>query len=275
VGGRPAGLGGAYAALADGSYGTVWNPAGLAAQGPIELSAMHLVYLQSIAYEYAGLAVPTSFGGGFGAAVQYLRPGSISATDASGNPIGTFGGHYAAYSLGYGQALGPMLAVGAAAKLIDAAIDNVGAQAFAADAGALLKPVDGLRLAAVLSNMSGGMRFLGASDPLPAALRVAAAWTPARGWLLALQGTFYKESSNALEAGVEWKPYPLIALRAGYRTDDSDAPGGTAGLSAGFGLALWGQSFDYAWVPFGVLGDTHYLSLVLRFGEKTDRLENL
>jgi hypothetical protein len=39
-----------------------------------------------------------------------------------------------------------------------------------------------------------------------------------------------------------------------------------AGVAAGVGLRLWGQDFDYAWVPFGDLGTTQYFSLVLRFG---------
>src|SRR4051812_32695971 len=51
VGGRPAALGGAYAAQAFDAYAPVYNPAGLGFLQRNELAGMHLSYLDTINYE--------------------------------------------------------------------------------------------------------------------------------------------------------------------------------------------------------------------------------
>src|SRR5262249_37282550 len=48
-----------------------------------------------------------------------------------------------------------------------------------------------------------------------------------------------------------------------------------AGLTTGLGLNLWGQELAYAWVPYGDLGSTHYISLVIRLGETERSKHNL
>src|SRR5581483_11580014 len=67
--------------------------------------------------------------------------------------------------------------------------------------------------------------------------------------------------------GLEWQPLPMIALRTGYKTDTTKQLSAVAGVSAGLALTLWGQELAYAWVPYGDLGDTQYISIILRFGE--------
>jgi hypothetical protein len=266
IGGRAAALGGAYTALAEDSYGIVWNPAGLGQLRQSELSTMHLSYLQSVSYEYAGLALKPAGNGGVGVAVQYLRPGEIDSTDALGNPAGTFGGHFAAYTLAGGLPVGQYLSVGVAGKLVEAGIGDASASALAVDLGALVKPNATWSFAAVASNLGGGLRFLSSSDSLPAAFRLGAAFNPDPAWTVAAQGTFYKQPTNSIQAGVEWRPNPALALRGGYHSDPADSLGFSAGWTAGLGLSLWGQQFDYAWAPFGDLGNSHYFSLVLHWG---------
>ena len=60
-------------------------------------------------------------------------------------------------------------------------------------------------------------------------------------------------------------PLEMISLRTGYRTDTVEELSALAGLTMGVGLHLWDQEFDYAWLPVGDLGTTHYFSLVMRF----------
>jgi hypothetical protein len=55
----------------------------------------------------------------------------------------------------------------------------------------------------------------------------------------------------------------LFQLRGGYTTRRNDA-NGLSGASVGFGVALRTLSFDYAWVPFGDLGDSHAITLIWR-----------
>jgi hypothetical protein len=57
-----------------------------------------------------------------------------------------------------------------------------------------------------------------------------------------------------------------MTLRAGYRFGyDTASLGGTVGLSAGFGFKIWDVDMDYAFVPFGELGDTHRVSFIGKF----------
>src|ERR1035438_10106054 len=106
VGARPAGLGGAYSALATDAYAPTWNPAGLGFLATPELAAMHLSYIEDTAFEYLCYVHPLGEGRGVGASIQYFRPGTITGLDNNANPIGDVNGYYGAYSLAFGQRLG-------------------------------------------------------------------------------------------------------------------------------------------------------------------------
>ena len=139
-------------ALATNAYAPIWNPAGLGRIDGTEVAAQHLSYLESMNYESLSVAHSLTREGsdsrrgiGFLHAV-FRNPGDIQRTDIdtsgnpvnNGNPIGTFSSHYAAYNLSYGQTLNEKLAVGVTGKLINAQIDDVSANAYAADVGCAL-----------------------------------------------------------------------------------------------------------------------------------------
>src|SRR5258708_33648700 len=94
VGATPAALGSAYSALATDVYSPVWNPAGLGFLVSPELAGQHLAYLESMRYEFAGLAVPirkkSASASALGFTVQYLGSGDIAGTDTTGASIGTY-----------------------------------------------------------------------------------------------------------------------------------------------------------------------------------------
>src|SRR5947199_4268077 len=48
-----------------------------------------------------------------------------------------------------------------------------------------------------------------------------------------------------------------------------------AGYSAGVGVNVWGQELAYAWLPYGDLGNTHYISFLMKFGEAERAKRNL
>lgn len=53
--------------------------------------------------------------------------------------------------------------------------------------------------------------------------------------------------------------------RVGYKSEDSELDG-TNGVTAGFGFGYNNAMLDYAWTPYGELGDTHKISLLVKFG---------
>src|ERR1700719_1867500 len=100
IGAGPAALGSAYTALATDAYAPVWNPGGLGFLPGSEFAAQHVSYLDSIHYEYFGIAHPfpspflPSKRGGLGFSVQYLGSGDIPQTDDHANPLGNFTSHW-------------------------------------------------------------------------------------------------------------------------------------------------------------------------------------
>ena len=110
VGAGPAAMGGAYTSLATDAYAPVWNPAGLANIPRTEIAGQHLSYLNSMNYEFAGLAIPLkTMHHGLGFTAQYLTSGDITQTDNNGSTIGNYNAHFAAYSVAYGYRFGTNL----------------------------------------------------------------------------------------------------------------------------------------------------------------------
>jgi hypothetical protein len=289
VGADPAALGSAYTALATNAYAPVWNPAGLGMLSGNEVAAQHLSYLQSMDYEFLSFVHPfdkdrdSDTHRGIGFSVQYLGSGDINRTDIdasgapinNGNPIGTFSSYYAAYNLSYGQTLTDKLSLGLTGKMIQAKIDDVSANAYAADVGGLYKMNDKVQLGASLDNMGNQLKFLSEGDDLPMALKISGAYRPSSHYLLTAEGDYSKNGLASFHTGGEWRPMEAISLRVGYKTDTLNGLSPIAGLTAGLGLHVWGQEFAYAWAPYGDLGDAQYFSLLVRFGAEEEQKRNL
>ncbi len=268
LGGRPAALGGAYSSLASDAYATVYNPGGLGFLTNPQLAAMHVETIDSVAYEFASVAFPLSKRGSLGASAQYLRPGDIPSTDLAGNSIGSFSGSDLAASLAYGHRLTNMVSLGVAGRFIQSKIADESATAFAGDAGTMIRPNENLRLAATVSNIGSKLKFIQEGDALPLAFRLGGAYQFIDAWTVALQGTYLKDGSLSGQSGLEWKIGEVLSMRVGYRTDNTKELSGVAGLTAGIGIMLAGQMFDYAWVPMGDLGDAHYFSFLFQWGRE-------
>jgi len=275
VGAGPAAMGSAYSALATDAYASVWNPGGLAFVPSLQVAAQQLSYLQSINYEYLGGAIPIKEGRVLGFSAQYLGSGNIPGADLNGNSLPGYSVDYGAYSLAYGQSIGERLGLGVTAKWLKANISDVDSNSFAADFGMLYKMTETLNVSATLANIGTKLTFLNDDNSLPLTGRIGMAWSLSRHWLAAAEGDIPKAGSASGHAGLQWKPIDLIAIRAGYRSDTTQNLGGLTGLTTGIGLALWGQEFSYAWLPYGDLGNTQYFSLLVRFGGKDENEKNL
>jgi len=288
VGAGPAALGSAYTALATDAYAPTWNPAGLARLSGNEVAAQHLSYLESMNYEFLSFVhplKPADSGNqrGIGFSIQYLGSGDIDRTDIDssgqavngGNPIGTFSSHFASYNLSYGQTFNEKLAIGVTGKLINANIDDVGANAYAADLGTLYRANEQVQLGASLVNMGSRLKFIDEGDNLPTALKVGGAYRPNSRYMASAEVVYERNGLASFHTGAEWRPMEMVSLRAGYRTDTLKGLSPLAGVSTGLGLYVWGQEFAYAWTPYGDLGDTQYLSLLIHFGAQDQARRNL
>jgi hypothetical protein len=279
-------MGAAYTALANDAYAATWNPSGLGFLYSTQFSGQHLSYLDSLHYEYLSFAVPLPRpsscssvvdcpGSALGGSVQYLGTGDIEGRDASGNLTGDFSSYYVSYNLAYGRTVNDKLSLGLTGKMIRAKLDDVTASAYAADLGGMYRLRNNLTLAATLTNVGSQLKFLNEGDSLPLAFHIGAAYRPTSHWLITSEGVYRKTGLASFHLGGEWRPLAMLGIRAGYRTDTLKELSALAGFSAGIGVLVWGQELSYAWLPYGDLGNTHYISLLMKFGEVDRAKRNL
>ncbi|MEW6606473.1 MAG: hypothetical protein AB1414_03330 [bacterium] len=84
-------------------------------------------------------------------------------------------------------------------------------------------------------------------------------WLQITGYQLPI--TSYQSPVTSI--GAEYVVKKAIALRAGYKSGPQDKG---SGLTAGFGISWCAPfSLDYAYQPYDELGNSHYVSLQIRF----------
>jgi hypothetical protein len=272
VGAGPAALGSAYSALANNAYAPVWNPAGLGFLPSTQVSGMHQLYVEKTRFEFLSAVHPFSPGHAFGVSAQYFTPGDLLATDLSGNELGTFSGHYGAYSVSYGQKVTDRLALGLTGKLIEGKIDDVSASTFGGDVGLFYRPIPRLTFAGVVANIGPELKFLDQGDPLPLNVRTGAAYKVTEDLKITGEGVYRKEGTPSFHFGVEWPSEDKrgFCLRTGYSTDRIKELSAAAGVAVGVGIPIMKHEVSYAFMPLGDVGSSHYFSLILRFGEPDD-----
>ena len=161
-GSRPAGLGGAFAGLANDINTIFWNPAGLTAVHDRELTAMqHFSFAeinnQTIGYaqRLERLVWGASFLGSFTEIER--RQGPTENPDSTV----TVGGFATGLSLAY--PLSTVLSIGATAKIISEQLDIQNAYGVAADVGVILQLLDNhLGIGVAVQNagiLGGGRKF--------------------------------------------------------------------------------------------------------------------
>ncbi|MBI3551366.1 MAG: PorV/PorQ family protein [Elusimicrobia bacterium] len=265
-----------------------WNPAGLAGLEYRHATITHGAYYQSVFYDYVAYAQPvpsvlggssrerelrTSQLGAFGAALIYMNAGPISEVDNAGNPTGqNFTPQDAAFIAGWGLPLTKNLDVGISGKYITSRVEE-SAETGAFDLGARLHFLlftMPYTISAGISNLGGRLRFIKEQELLPTTLTVGNTLRPTKNSVLSFDMVAPRDGDPYPALGAEYRvpvdPGMAFALRVGYqhRTNTNDISGATS-LSAGAGATFSRFSVDYAWLPYGALGDTHRFSLSYRF----------
>jgi hypothetical protein len=167
------------------------------------------------------------------------------------------------------------IAVGVSLKVINENLGTQQATTVAVDGGATFRPVDwhNLILAAAFRNVGGNLHFISDSEPLPWVvagslayeLRLQDVWRllPALEVDAPYAGQFYgavgMEAERRISSGV------AATLRLGYSSRQVPALGAVSGLAAGVGLRVQRFTFDAAFQPMGLLGDTFRLGVGWRF----------
>ena len=301
VGPRAIGMGGAFIATANDVTSLYWNPAGASRMETSGAMFTHVSWFADIKYNWAGAMLNTGGMGTIGLNIGYLDYGALEVTTLR-EPEGTgekFTPHDLFLALTYAYNLTDRFSIGANVKYVSQKIWNSTANGLAFDLGVLfLSDIYGLRMAATITNLGSDMKLdgkdlfvqhdinqqiYGNNDqilaklntdlyPLPLTFKIGLAIDaldiPDHKFTVGVDAWHPSDNAELLNAGIEYKLYNTIALRAGYKSlflDNTEE-----GLTLGFGLMYdftptLGVTVDYAYQDFGILKDTQQFAFGIRF----------
>ena len=294
VGARAVAMAGAFTAVADDPYAVYWNPAGLAYLKDKSLAFTHNDYFEGlkqefIVYTLEGSRLPSFVKpaalreGVWGLGLNYFyTPKDMERRSGlyENDPLipisvseGTFRAYDLAFSLGYGFAYDPDTNIGAAVKFINQSIDDESGSSAALDLGVTRSFNWRGRLftaGAVAQNIGPGIKFISRRYNLPFTLRAGLSRRlPETGALVSLDISKSVDNYPFFALGLEQLLTNKLVLRSGYRYRlHGNELGAWSGFSAGLGLAFDRFSLDYAFSPFGDIGNSHRFSILFRFGKK-------
>jgi hypothetical protein len=269
VGARAIGMGEAYTAIADDANAIYYNVAGLSRMEKKGAEYMFSKYVEETSYHWIAFAMPISETiGSAGIGIQYFTAGDIDKTNISAAKTGTFNPTDLAINLAYSRRLMD-LPVGLNLKIVNSKIED-SATTFAVDLGAQHdKLMDGkLMLGFAVQNLGGSLKFENESDKLPLLIRLGSGYKVMDNWTAALDVVFPEDNSPTLSLGTDYK-YMIqedmsLAGRVGYNSRGRKVDGFN-GVTVGFGFGFQMVSLDYAWMPLGDLGQTHRISVGVKF----------
>lgn len=268
IGARPLAMGSAFSALADDANAINWNPGALGTIKEKNVTASYSSLFKDQSQGFLAYVNPLKEDmGSVGVGLNYLTVSKIEkrAGDTE-DPDSTFSNQNFALSLSYGKPeVAPGLSLGGNLKYIRVSLDSFSGNAVALDFGGLYKtPVDNLTAGLSVQNM--GTKI--GPDPLPLTFKGGAAYKLfSRKLALAADVDWLAVDQRAyLDLGAEYWVQKILAVRAGYQLGRGrDQLGSLVGLGVGMGVKHERFSVDYAFVPFGNLGDTHRMTFGMRF----------
>ncbi len=266
-GARPLALAGAYAGLGDDVQSIFWNPAGLSLLNRSEASVTYQDLGENVRQQSLSFGTPLNrFKGSFGSSLLLQSVGDVQGYDSGGLATSNLKDQDLAFSLAYAAPFRERWHVGANVKWIRERLDSVTANGYAADLG-LVHPtsVDGLKWGASVRNLGPGLNFISEKSDLPTDVRIGASYsrnvTGGRA-SFACDLSSPRSEKRTLVMGAEYIVAETVALRLGY-APSADL---TRQLRFGLGVFLRNLNVDYAFLPRGVLDDSHRVTISYKFG---------
>ena len=254
IGARASAMGDAFTALASDGTSLYWNPAGLTYLTEKEILATYNSWFEEIKQGYLSFSFPSSRGE-VGLGISYVDMGKIEGRDEYGNPTGDFTASDTHIFIGYAKRF-KRISWGITLGWLEDTIKNDKKNVFLGNVGFLYPVSDRFSLGLVAQNIGGKL----GNDPLPLTFKLGAA-SKLKNVTLALDIAKPQDNEVYYCLGAEWWLRDALALRAGYKTNQDQGEGWSAGLGFKFGR----NDLDYAYVPYGDLGITHRISWRMTF----------
>lgn len=264
TGARGVALGESYTAAAADVNALTWNPAGLALLERPEAGYLRLQHLADVSYNFVGVGIPVRKGDGAAVGLGAIFLG-VPPFDSTLGLAPAVSASDQAYLLSFAYRK-EKTAVGLTAKYIRRSIAEFGASAFGGDLGVLVDATPRLRFGAGVFHLGTSVKFIDEGDPLPTTARVGVSFLAYESGDHRLR--WVSDHSYQVQAaeyrgggGLEYDYRETLFLRGGFAGDHDERH-----ATAGAGVRLSNFQLDYAFLPFGTLGDTHRISALVRFG---------
>jgi opacity protein-like surface antigen len=292
VGARPIGMGEAFVAGANDINSIYWNPAGLIEINDRQATFMQNFWFEGINAEYLAYAQPIEKTeklkltkdrkageitgknkekvGAVGLSFTYVGYGSIPRTyeDGSGNydsgrSIGTFSASDLCFGFVGAIKLGNAASAGLNLKILSSTIETYSSFGIALDAGIIYALTDNLKIGIMAQNLGTATPYDTETILLPTNLKIGASYdimnTKMNKLCALVDVNIPTDNLISLNAGVEYSYNNLFSVRFGYKGSDP------AGITVGGGTKISNFLIDYAFVPYGELGNSHRISVTALF----------
>lgn len=264
---RAAALGSALVGMEDDAEALFTNPAGLASLQRGQLSINSHFWLVDTFQETCLIGIPGPLtAGGFALAGSYLNYGTFEGRDELGSLASQYNADRLILMGGWGMEVVPDISLGVGLQGSQTRLAGSTYYSLASDFGLLAKLTDRLCLGAAYDNL-GWVSQLGT---MTSAINIGGTYViplnPTSHLLAAVSGVIQPGSVNYFQGGVEYSFHNRLFLRGGCQQPFNDNKiTGLSALTAGVGLALSDLTFDYAYQPYGDLGNAHRVSIGYRF----------
>lgn len=277
-------MGGAFTAVAHDAYAMYWNPAGLSQIPRASAAAMHNEYVGGVRFQYLSYAQRFTDTSVIGGSFRYMDAGNIIHRDISGNNVGAFRPRNYVWEVGWGKAINDLtdsekdVSLGVSGRWFHSDLLEH-ADGFSGDIGIQVHYTESYapyNFGFVLQHVGKGQKFDKVRDNLPTQGKLGASLQPRPHLLLSLDGVMPLSNTPYLALGSELSLQARedlkVLLRGGFsmRNQFNDLEG-LRGLSLGLGAKALSFSFDYVFVPFGILGETHRFSVTWNLPAKRSR----
>lgn len=260
---RAAAMADVVAATDEGVFASWGNPAGTIRSAAREVGLARTQSFADIALNMVGYSQPMSDRDVLVVSYFGVEYGTIEGRDATGRATGAVKTGDDAIGLTWGRRIGERLSAGITGRYVHSRLGRHTADAFTFDVGFVWRtPIEGLSLGVVGQNLVGDLTFVRDASPLPRTVRIGASQAMFDERLL-VGVDLVKGIDTDWEAavGVEARLARFLYLRAGATSArDEGLP-----VTAGVGLRVRRFALDYAFQPFGDLGNQHRAGLRAEF----------
>jgi len=245
VSARAFGMGKAFTAVADDVYAPYWNPAGMVFLTNSE-AGFTLVKLAETNYSFIGCVLPLDLKTSIGVSRFGFDSPLAEKTNTIGESLGYYQEKQSSYFISYGSKISDTFSYGVNLKVVFQEIDVYSAFGIGLDAGALIIPVNNMKIGVVLQNiLPASLKLKEETDRYPVNLKTGVSYLFTDIGLLTAADLSVIDILSFYKAAIRWgfgaeyhlKYWQDIYLRAGVDYKE---------VAFGAGISVLNVAFDYA-----------------------------